>query len=426
MPGSSEFEPHDTVLHSRQRNVEDRQEADSGHARLQVYMLDLGCIIPYYTGPLSCNLKDQNVDVRLVSIAYHFDPEYFARNHLRPNAGIIDMVGKFGLPSGAIRRVLKAGEYFLNLVVLATRFSYKRPSLIHVQYLPLVEHAAPAERWFLGFVKKLGISLVYTVHDHLPHDTGDRHRQKYARLYAAMDALICHTEQSKDRLVKDFSIDPNRIWVIPHGPLVLTPSGGRVHDAARVKSGLAPSACMVLCQGFIKPYKGLPFLLEAWQKVHASGARARLVIAGTGEPQLLRQLEQQAAALGVQPTVEFNFRFLSAREMDQLHEAADILVFPYKAITMSGALMTGVSYRKPIVATRLPAFEQVLTDGETGILIDYGDVEGLASVLLRLIEDPVERSRLGAATATVEAKYSWTEIAVETRRCYQVTVGGGR
>ena len=183
---------------------------------------------------------------------------------------------------------------------------------------------------------------------------------------------------------------------------------------------------MVLCQGFIKPYKGIPFLLEAWQKVHASGARARLVIAGTGEPQLLRQLEQQAAALGVQPTVDFNFRFFSAQEMGQLHEAAEILVFPYKAITMSGALMTGVSYRKPIVATKLPAFEHVLTDGETGILIDYGDVEGLASALLRLIEDPVERSRLGAATAMLEAKYSWKEIAVETKRCYQAAMGGNR
>jgi glycosyltransferase involved in cell wall biosynthesis len=68
----------------------------------------------------------------------------------------------------------------------------------------------------------------------------------------------------------------------------------------------------------------------------------------------------------------------------------------------------------------------VLTDGETGILIDYGDVDGLASALLRLIKDPVERSRLGAATAMLEAKYSWTEIAVETKRCYQATMCGDR
>ena len=214
--------------------------------------------------------------------------------------------------------------------------------------------------------------------------------------------------------------------MIPHGPLVLAPGSGRTPDAARGQLGLAPAACMVLCQGFIKPYKGIPFLLEAWQKVQASGVQARLVIAGTGEPQLLRELEEQAAALGIQTAVDFNFRFLGAQEMAQLHEAADILVFPYKAITMSGALMTGVSYRRPIIATRLPAFEQVLTEGETGILVDYGDVDGMASALLRLIKDPAERSRLGAATAMLEAKYSWSKIAAETKRCYQATMSGGR
>jgi len=191
MPGTSEFEPHNTALYSKQPKLEGKREVDGSLAPLEVYMLDLGCIIPYYTGPLCCKLKDQNVDVRLVSIAYHFDPEYFARNTLFPNSGIIDIVGKFGLRRGPIRKALKAAEYTLNLAMLAIRFSFKRPSLIHVQYLPLMEHAAPVERWFLSFVKKLGIGLVYTVHDHLPHDTGDRHKQKYAQLYATIDALIC-------------------------------------------------------------------------------------------------------------------------------------------------------------------------------------------------------------------------------------------
>jgi glycosyltransferase involved in cell wall biosynthesis len=181
---------------------------------------------------------------------------------------------------------------------------------------------------------------------------------------------------------------------------------------------------MVLCQGFIKPYKGIPFLLDAWQKVQASGAPAHLCIAGTGDPQLLEQLHQQAATLGIAATVSFDSRFLTAAEMGQIHEAADILVFPFKAITMSGSLMTGIPYRKPIVATRLPAFEQVITHGETGLLVDYGDVEGFASALLGLIESPDERRRLGAATALIESQCSWTEIAAATKQCYQAVLRG--
>jgi glycosyltransferase involved in cell wall biosynthesis len=60
-----------------------------------------------------------------------------------------------------------------------------------------------------------------------------------------------------------------------------------------------------------------------------------------------------------------------------------------------------------IVATSLPSVEEVLRDGENGLLVAPGDAAGLADALLRLIGDPALRDRLGAAARSAAAQYSW-------------------
>jgi glycosyltransferase involved in cell wall biosynthesis len=330
--------------------------------RSRIDVFDPGCIIPYYTGPLCRALQALHPDVRLISIGYHFDPQYFERNGLRPDPGCIDLIGRLGIRNRSFRRLLKSGEYCLNLSVLTLRMCARPPLVLHVQQLPFAGRGLPFESWFLSLARKLGVRLVHTVHDHLPHDTGERYRRTYERLYRMADKLICHTAQSKDRVAAEFAIDPRNIRVIPHGPLVLSAGSEESAAAVRSKLGISPQTCMVLCQGFIKPYKGVSFLLEAWQALHATGRDARLVIAGTGDPQLLRQLAAQAERLGINSTTHFEARFLTVEEVGAFYRAADVIVYPYKAITTSGALMTGLSYGKPIIATRLPAFEQTLCD----------------------------------------------------------------
>jgi mannosyltransferase len=89
--------------------------------------------------------------------------------------------------------------------------------------------------------------------------------------------------------------------------------------------------------------------------------------------------------------------------------------------------LTGLARRKPIVATRLAAFEDLLRDGETARLVEYGDTPGLAGVLARWIEDPSERARYAQATARlVESDLSWDTISRRTRACYESLAGTGK
>ena len=407
-------------------NAAGRPGADGApnRSKLRVFVMDLWCIIPYYTAHLCTSLKEQNVEVVLGSISYHFDPACFEKVGLKNDPGVLDIVGKFRIRQPMLRRGLKFVESCINMAVLPLRFALDKPDIIHVQYIPLVEEGLPMELWLLRAARLMGIKLVYTVHNELPMDTGVRHANTFRRVYQLMDALICHTAAAKDAVVSKYGVDLNRISVIPHGPL-FNDAARPSMDKARAVAGVAADETVVLWQGWIKPYKGIDFLLDGWKLVAARAPKAKLVIAGSGDAALMQDIRAKVAALGIEDSVRLDLRFVPPEELPSFYTAADIVVYPYREITTSGALMTALSYGKAIVATRLPYFEESVGSAGAALIVDYGDEQALASALLQFIEDPHYRDQIGARAARLAQTSSteWLEIARETRRCYEQVCG---
>lgn len=388
----------------------------SPQAHITVFMMDLWCYTWHYDRYLCEGLTAENIKVTLGSVCPYQDPTYFARNGLRNDPGPLDLVAKLGISNDSVRRVLMLVESSINMAALLARFAVSKPDIVHVQWTPLVRKL-PFEIWFLKAVKKQKIKLVYTVHNVLPHDTGKKFAATFQRLYGEMDALICHTDAAKSRLVREFSVDRKRAWVIPHGPL-LHDAKTRSAQTSKAELCFPQDETLVLWQGIVRPYKGLDFLLAAWSKIDARSLKARLLIVGTGESGLLKAIKEQIARLDLQESVRVDFRFVPDEELPKYYQAADVMVYPYREVTTSGALMTALAYRKPIVATNLPAFREVLRDEETALLVEYGDVDALASALGQLIRDPNKRERLASEVASSGNFNSWGRIARETRQCY--------
>lgn len=176
---------------------------------------------------------------------------------------------------------------------------------------------------------------------------------------------------------------------------------------------------LVLWQGIIFPYKGVDLLLRAWQRVEAHGGNCRLVIAGTGTPELLEQIREQVKSLGLK-RVQLQFRFISVRELVELYRAADVVVYPYRAITASGALATGLALGKTIVASDLPVFHELLTHGESALLIDPEDSVKFADALIELAQDAGLRERLARGVRAMDfGEQSWISIAKKTVLAYE-------
>jgi glycosyltransferase involved in cell wall biosynthesis len=390
----------------------------------RVFIMDLWCYTPYYDRYLCEGLAGENVEPILGSVSPYQDPQYFRRNGLRNDPGFVDVVPKLRISNDNVRRVLMLAESCINMAALLVRFAVAKPEILHVQWTPLVRRL-PFEIWFLRLVKRLKIKLVYTVHNVLPHDTAKRFAPVFRRLYQEMDGLICHTDEAKGRLVREFSVDPEHVWVIPHGPLLHDAKRSTVRESKR-RLLLSEDEILVVWQGIVRSYKGLDFLLEAWSRVGADSLKTRLLIAGTGESRLLGEIKETVVRLNLHKSVRLDLRFILDEELPTYYQAADILVYPYREVTTSGALMTALALQKPIVATRLPAFEEVLRDRETAVLVKYGDVDALAGALTRLIQSPLERERLARATALSRRfDNSWASIARATRQCYSAVLNYG-
>jgi glycosyltransferase involved in cell wall biosynthesis len=390
---------------------------------LRVYMMDLLPTVPYYTGTLCGSLNNfDDVKVTVGSPRYYLDPDFFVRQKVSRDQVLLDLALAFRKAPVALRRGFKVLEYFSNLSILALRLVWSRPDVLHVQFLPTVKMNLPFELWFLKMAHSFGIKVVYTVHNVLPQDTGDRYRAAYQSIYSLVDRLICHDQTAADRLINEFDVRRDRISIIAHGPLLNAPPVSP--SEARKRLGLPADKTVVLWQGIIRPYKGIAFLLDAWKQVQLKCGKAVLVVVGNGSEEILESIRQSVKSLGLQSSVVLDFRFVSVAELNDYFAAADILTYPYKEITTSGALMTGIGQGKAIIATNQPVFRQVLQDRINARIIEYGAVDDLSEGLLELIENPDLRSRLGEqARRSYDSGPNWGDIAAQTCACYHAAVG---
>ena len=395
----------------------------NGTRQPRIFMMDLWATVPYYTAYLSKALLAEGANLMVGSITYYLDTECFISRGISVDPGLLDFVGRFQLPR-LLRRLLKLAESILNISALVLRFLFSPPDVVHVQYLPMLTWRVPLDLWFLRYCRVRHAKIILTVHDLMPHDTADNYKQTFYKLYAMVDGIICHSDNIKKRLHNEFAVPEEKITVIPHGPFFYDLPTSENQAILRTFE-VDPDRKMILWQGIIFPYKGIDLLLSAWQEVEAADDTVYLVIAGTGAPGLLDQIRKQIRELGLK-RVKLHFRFITAEELVALYRAADIVVYPYRAITTSGALATGLALGKTIVASDLPVFREALKDKENARLVNVAQGNELASVLSELAQDAEQRLRLAEKVRDMNfGDETWKNIARATFATYLKSVDRG-
>jgi glycosyltransferase involved in cell wall biosynthesis len=380
-------------------------------------MMDLLATVPYYTAYLSKALLAEHVNLTVGSISYYLDPACFSSRGIRLDPGLLNVVGRFPLPQ-LPRRVLKMLEALVNLAALTVRFLVSPPDIIHVQYLPMLTWRFPLDLWFLELCRRRGSQIVLTVHDLLPHDTGEAHKRVFHELYQMADRIICHSDSIRTRLGAEFTVPQEKVAVIPHGPFFYDLPATNSEQTLR-SFEIEPGKLLVLWQGIIFPYKGIDLLLNAWQQVEADIDDVCLLIAGTGAPEFLEQIREQINRLNLK-RVKLHPRFISSEELVAIYRAADIVVYPYRAITTSGALATGLALGRTIVASDLPVFRELLTNRENALLVDPQNSSALSGALTELSKSFALRQQLASKVEAMHfGDQSWLSIAAKTIACYE-------
>lgn len=218
----------------------------------------------------------------------------------------------------------------------------------------------------------LGHIKVLTVHDPFPHSNianiKSEEKKRISTFKWADRFLLLNNSQ-----VSDFS----RLYGIPAKNIYSSKLG-----KYEVISKITPiypiiDGDYILFFGYIHPYKGLEYLLDAMRIVHEKCPSLKLVIAGGGE--LYFDVTKYKDDYYV-----WENRFIELPELAGFLKKALFAVCPYKDATQSGVVQTAFSTETPILATNVGAMSEVIDDGITGCLVPRCDSAKLADKIIYL------------------------------------------
>jgi glycosyltransferase involved in cell wall biosynthesis len=181
-------------------------------------------------------------------------------------------------------------------------------------------------------------------------------------------------------------------------------------EAVRRELGVASDDVLVGAVGNIRPSKAYPVLLEAAALLRRNSPRAyRFVIVGDTRSPLHAELLEQRRALGLEETVQFTgFR----EDMHRLMSAFDVYALSSSAEGFSLSTVQALAAGVPVVATRCGGPEEILADGESGILVPTGNPAALASAIESIAADADRRRQLVEAGRRLVARRFTLEAMV--------------
>ncbi|MGB8841018.1 MAG: glycosyltransferase family 4 protein [Aliidongia sp.] len=326
---------------------------------------------------------------------------------LRPHFyGELAALGAERWPAG-LGKAAKGLAHLRGMWRLAETLERERPDIIHFQWLPL----PIVDRAFLARLRRIA-PLVVTAHDSEPFNgNAGAALQHYGAIESLgrFDRIIIHTEQARRRLI-GHRLAPAKLSKIAHGFLD--------HDEPAAPPASGAGKVRFLLFGKVKPYKGADLLIEAARRL-APAIRARCEVLIVGKPYMdTKSLTDAAAMLG--GAVRCEFRFVPDTEMHAMFAAADVLVFPYREIDMSGVLMAALKTSRPMLASNIGGFAELLEHGRHGLLVPPGDIDGLAAAMTRLVCEPETRSAMADAIRALAGSIpTWRQIAETTTELYR-------
>lgn len=303
--------------------------------------------------------------------------------------------------------------------------------------------AIHANYWLSGVAghalkHRLDLPLVSTFHtldrvkaEASPEDVDPEDPDRRARAEAAVigcsDVVLASCSVEADQLVELYGAPLDRVAIVPPGVdhAFFSPGDQRQARRAVRLPGERPT---VLFVGRIQPLKGLEVALRALALLPAFGvADARLVVVGgpsgpEGAAEFAR-IRALTGTLGLADSVVF--------VPPQPHEllstwfrAADCCVVPSRSESFGLVALEAAACGIPVVASAVGGLTTLVADGETGYLVERGDVAGFARRLGDVLGDRLHAATLGSAAAERARRYTWPVAAAGLLEQYaQLTEG---
>ena len=311
---------------------------------------------------------------------------------------------------------------------LLTRVVQAKPSVLHTttDFSNALAVKAVAEATGTPWVYEVRGQLADTWLSTRPESSRDSERY---RLFLEREAFVArHADHvftlgsAMKRNLADAGVDESKISILPNGvgEKFLEEPVPKVQ--AREQLGLEQAAFYVGTVSSLVPYEGLSTIIRAVAELAKQHESLRLLIVGDGTDR--ENLISLAKKLGIAGRCEFPGRI--PRDQAHLYHAAlNAFVVPRidSAVTRSVTPLKPVealASNVPVLASDLPALQELITDGENGHLITSGAVTEWAECIEKLILDPEQAERMGkSGREFVLANRTWEQNANSIVEVYE-------
>jgi glycosyltransferase involved in cell wall biosynthesis len=306
-----------------------------------------------------------------------------------------------------MRLVAKGFDHAWSMLRLPAQLRTVQPDVVHFQWLPL----PLVDRHLLRLCSRIA-PLVLTMHDTEPFNGDPSARLQTVGYFDCIDRMqhvIVHTEQGRARL-QAMGVAPENVSVIPHGVTAC---------AADIADDAMQGILTFVLFGKIKPYKGADVLIEAFARL-PDALRAQSRIRIIGKPYMdLASLRELAEARGVASFVSIEPGFVRDEDLPSVFAPGTVAAFPYRAIDASAVLYHAIELGRPILASRIGVFAELLADGAHGRFVAPEDSQGLAAAMAQFVEDRAFASSCARTVRLLsQAGADWVTSATRTAEVY--------
>jgi D-inositol-3-phosphate glycosyltransferase len=392
--------------------------ASEATSAIVVALLTGGIDRPYTYG-LAMELISKGATIDVIGSDSLDFPEF----HSKPRLNFLNLQGNQDPDVSFLLKLLRLSSYYAKLIRYATT---AKPRIFHILWNNKLELF---DRTLLTlYFKLLGKKIVLTVHNVNAgkRDSKDTwlNRLTLRIQYRLADHIFVHTESGKLELNKEFGVHVGRVTVIPFGINNAVPNTSLTQSDARKRLGVEAGKKAILFFGRITPYKGLEYLITAFQQVLAQNDDYRLIVAGRPENDcqsywnaILEKIQEDLR----KGRVSLRADHIPDDETELYFKAADVLVLPYRQIYQSGVLFLGYSFGLPILAADVGALKDEIIEGKTGFVFRSEDPVDLAATIERYFASELFanlNSRRREIRDFATERHSWDAVGQATMRKY--------
>ncbi|MBN3040354.1 MAG: glycosyltransferase, partial [Candidatus Omnitrophica bacterium] len=257
--------------------------------------------------------------------------------------------------------------------------------------------------------KNTNTRILYICHNVLAHESRPPDNFFTKTAIKQGDSFIVHSKNDLENLRK--LIPEAEIKQIQHPIYDFFKENPISNDAAQEKIGLKGK--ILLFFGFIREYKGLKYLIQALPLIREKADVKLLIVGEFWEKE--NNYRKLISSLGLEEHTKIISGYVPDEDVGMYFSACDLLVLPYISATGSGIVQIANSFQKPVIATRLGCFSDVIKDKKNGYLIEPADPKAIAEAVLDFYSD--ENKAKNFMASIEKDKFSWDKIREAIEGC---------